>query len=73
MRARTFTSHWRKVRELALTRDGYRCQECGTPLNVRVHLDPDLQWDRSRATVDDCVTLCNQHSGRLQAWLRNAA
>jgi 5-methylcytosine-specific restriction endonuclease McrA len=31
---------WQPTRTLVLTRDGYRCQDCGAPANVVDHITP---------------------------------
>lgn len=50
---------WREKRRLALKRDGYRCQMCGTGINLNVHhiSYANLGTD---AEMDDIVTLCEK-------------
>lgn len=33
-------NQWRPTRTLVLTRDGYRCKDCGAPANVVDHIEP---------------------------------
>jgi 5-methylcytosine-specific restriction endonuclease McrA len=63
----TIGKHWRGVRQLALARDGHRCQKCGTTDDLTVHLDPRMRGDHDSATVEACITLCRSCHGRLDA------
>lgn len=55
------SEHWRKVRNKALVRDGFRCAACGTNRNLEVH---HLTYARLGNEDDlDLITLCRQHHG----------
>ncbi len=40
MKGRPSGNGWQPTRTLVLTRDGYRCQDCGAPANVVDHITP---------------------------------
>ena len=53
---------WQKRRLQALKRDGFRCQMCGSGINLRVH---HISYDHlsQDEEIDDLITLCdNCHS-----------
>ena len=59
------TAKWRKVRQQALIRDGYRCQHCGTTQHLIVHHDIEVTKDPGQAfNLDNLETLCRSCHGR---------
>jgi 5-methylcytosine-specific restriction endonuclease McrA len=63
----TTGAHWRRLRQLALARDGYRCQHCGSTEDLTVHLHPAARGDHDSATLDASTTLCRRCHGKLDA------
>lgn len=65
------THRWRGPRGLrarALERDGHACTY-GLPgctgTATTVHIDPNLNGDHRRATLDDCRSACHRCHGRI--------
>jgi 5-methylcytosine-specific restriction endonuclease McrA len=62
----TKSAYWRKLRLLALERDGFRCtfnhRGC-TQGATTVHLAPHLRGDHRIATLDDCRSACRHCHG----------
>jgi 5-methylcytosine-specific restriction endonuclease McrA len=66
------TAGWKKVRALALERDGYRCRACGSSEHLIVHHDVEVQKDAALALdVDNLETLCRTCHGRTHAHRRS--
>ena len=66
------TAKWKKVRALALERDGYRCRVCGTSEHLIVHHDVEVNKDAGLALdVDNLETLCRTCHGRTHAHRRS--
>jgi 5-methylcytosine-specific restriction endonuclease McrA len=61
------TAAWRRLRQAALQRDGYRCRRCGRQTGLTAHLDRRLAGDHTRATLDDITTLCRSCHGSTDA------
>jgi hypothetical protein len=59
--------NWREVKWRAQVRDGFRCQQCGSPFALTAHLDPARQGDHYHATLDEVTTLCRTCHGTLDA------
>ena len=57
--------YWKKLRKVVLARDGHRCRQCGATNDLTAHLHEDMQGDHTRATLEDCITLCRPCHGRL--------
>ena len=51
------SEEWQRKRRRRLEMDGYRCQMCGSGMNLQVH---HISYDnvRTDAEIDDLVTLC---------------
>ena len=51
------SEEWQRKRRRRLEMDGYRCQMCGSGMNLQVH---HISYDnvRTDAEVEDLVTLC---------------
>ena len=65
------TAGWKKVRALALERDGYRCRKCGTSEQLIVHHDIEVDKDPGQAlNLDNLETLCRVCHGRTHAHRR---
>jgi 5-methylcytosine-specific restriction endonuclease McrA len=67
---------WQRLRLAALHRDGYLCQDCGKPGDRRsltVHLDPSLEGQHWRASLNDLTTLCRSCHGTRDAPRAHAA
>jgi hypothetical protein len=58
------THHWAKLRGKVMRGWGGQCRVCGAPAE-HVHLDPRLNGDHRRATIDDCVPLCVRCHGEV--------
>lgn len=62
----TNTTYWRRLRRLALQRDGGLCQlrhrGC-TQLADSVHIDPHLNGNHRIATLGDCTSACKRCHG----------
>lgn len=63
-RERGYDSTWRKIREIALERDGYRCRQCGiVPERLRDlevdHIVP-LRNGGARLDLSNLQTLCRR-------------
>jgi 5-methylcytosine-specific restriction endonuclease McrA len=64
------TSLYRRQRDTAKQRDGYRCQDCGSSENLEAHHVLPLEQDGEPFALDNLVTLCaschRQQLGRLR-------
>ena len=63
----TDSTHWRRVRAVALELASYRCQECGTSRDLIGHLRPELDGQHRRATPADVRVLCRRCHSRHHA------
>lgn len=53
------TPIWRKLRDVRLRMDGYKCQKCGTGINLQVHhIRYPSAWGMENVETD-LVTLCD--------------
>lgn len=73
-RAHADNHTWPAARQVALDRDGYRCVECGSGLELHVHHRVPV-GDRGYGPgcqhhVDGLVTLCRAHHLDEHAWAR---
>jgi 5-methylcytosine-specific restriction endonuclease McrA len=62
----TKSTYWRKLRLLALQRDGYRCtlQHHGCIRHATtVHIDPRLNGNHLAVTLNDCRSACRRCHG----------
>ena len=57
---------WRRVRRLALKRDGYVCQQCGTGKNLEVH---HINYEHlgQEGELEDVITLCRKCHAKVHA------
>ena len=58
------SDEWKKIRELALRRDGYTCRICGTAINLRVH-HVNYEHVGTELELDDVVTLCDECHSKI--------
>lgn len=57
------STEWRQKRWKVLTRDGFKCVDCGTAFNLEVH---HITYDRWRhEQPEDLITLCRTCHGTL--------
>lgn len=56
---------WRPTRVLVLTRDGYRCRECGSPANLQIdHITPIAAGGSDDpSNLQTLCAACNGHKG----------
>ena len=57
------TAKWKKVRALALERDGYRCQRCAEQHDLVVHHDLERDSGHDPFDLDNLETLCRRCHG----------
>lgn len=58
------TPVWQELRQACLKRDGYRCAQCGSAINLQVHHIhyPDVWGEES---LDDLKTFCDDCHRKL--------
>ncbi len=59
------TAAWKQVRRLALERDGYTCQICGTGQDLIVHHHEEADSGIDPYDLANLETLCRRCHGRL--------
>lgn len=52
------SSHWRELRQQAFIRDGFKCTQCGSGLNLRGH-HKRYQKNLEETKLSEVQTLCN--------------
>lgn len=62
------SSHWKELRKVALIRDGYFCQHCGSPDFLRVH-HKRYRTNLTKCVPEDLITLCEDCHSKEHARL----
>ncbi len=52
------TDHWKKVRDIAVERDGYRCKLCTKAEGLQVHHSTYEHRGEEEDYLEDLITLC---------------
>ena len=68
-----YPDNWESIRQRILTRDGRRCQLCGSTVNIRVHHKVPLSRGGTNADTN-LITLCEDcHTQQHMHLLRRKA
>lgn len=58
------TSVWERLRQLIFARDGFRCRNCGSAINIECHhLRYPEVWGEEK--LDDLITFCDTCHAKL--------
>jgi 5-methylcytosine-specific restriction endonuclease McrA len=63
-RLRLAVEDYRRLQQLVLARDGWRCQLCGSPMHLQVH-HRQLRSHSGDDTEENLITLCTECHRRI--------